>query len=58
MRPCVIKVENAWLRFIKVVSVNSSVQGRITMNNKDIFFKLLYTCVSLLIQTNSLLGPE
>ena len=31
MSPCVIKVENAWLRFIQVVSVNSSVKGRITL---------------------------
>lgn len=31
MRPCVIKVENAWLRFIQVASVNSSFQGRITL---------------------------
>ena len=27
--PCVIKVEKAWLHFIQVVSVNSSVKGRI-----------------------------
>ena len=32
MSPCVIKVENAWLRFIQVVSaLNSSVEGRITL---------------------------
>ena len=27
-----IKVEKAWLRFIQVVSVNSSVNGRITLS--------------------------
>ena len=39
MSPCVIKVEKAWLRFIQVVSVNSSVKGRITNYfaiNKDL----------------------
>ena len=30
--PCVIKVEKAWLRFIQVVSVNLSVNGRITLS--------------------------
>ena len=30
MSPCVIKVEKARLRFIQVVSVNSSLKGRIT----------------------------
>lgn len=37
MRLWVIKIEKAWLRFIKVVSVNFSVQGRITMNNEERF---------------------
>ena len=32
MRLWVIKMEKAWLRFIQVVSVNCSVQGRITMD--------------------------
>ena len=31
MSPCVIEVENAWLRFIQVVSANSSIKGRITL---------------------------
>ena len=31
-----IKVEKAWLRFIQVVSVNSSVKGRITAGNGEI----------------------
>ena len=50
MRPWVIKIEKAWLRFIQVVSVNSSVQGGIKMNNKEIFLSCQTMCI--VVDTN------
>ena len=51
MSPCVIKLENARLRFIQVLSaVNSSLEGRITLKLLQPVAKVLETLYRTLVQ--------